>query len=389
MPRERLAFGAAIAVNPALGSLYAWSIFLEPMEAALALPRAGLSIVFSVAVVFFTAGMVLGPALYRLAPTPVLAALLALLCAAGLAATAQASSLAAVVLGYGVLFGSGSGLGYSVMLQAVNLALPRRSGLANGIGIGLFAGGSVLFAQLFGWSVAAHGVAWTLWAMAALFVAAAAAAALFLHLSRISLRDAGRLRADTGGVAGRRLFRPIWAGFLLGAGSGLMCISQAAAMVTAYGGSVALAVFGTTMVAAGNCAGRLAGGALSDLLPTRTVVVGAHALAAIGLAALVAAPAAGVAVAAIAMVGLSYGLQSAAYPSALAIHYGAENYGRMMGRLMTAWGIAGLSAPIVAGALYDARGSYAMAVWLAAGAAALAILVSLRLPGRSPAARPA
>ena len=389
MPRQRLAFVAAIAVNPALGSLYAWSIFLEPLEFALSLPRAELSIVFSVAVVFFTGGMVFGPAVYRLVATPILAALVTLLCAIGLAVTASASSLAVIVFGYGVLFGSGSGFGYSVMLQAVNLALPQRSGLANGIGIGLFAGGSVLFAQLFGWSVAAYGVAWTMWAMAALFVVAAAIAALFLRVSQVSLHVAGRLRAADGEVGARRLFWLIWAGFLLGAGSGLMCISQAAGMVTAYGGTVALAVWGTTMVAAGNCAGRLVGGALADYLPARTVVVGAHAISGIGLLALAAAPSASVAVVAIAMAGLSYGLQSGSYPSALAIYYGAENYGRMMGRLMTAWGIAGLSAPILAGALYDARGSYAFAVWMASGGAVLAILVSLWLPGRDATTRPA
>ena len=113
------------------------------------------------------------------------------------------------------------------------------------------------------------------------------------------------------------------------------------------------------------------------------MVVGAHAIAIVGLVGLVAVPSATVAVAAIAMAGLSYGLQTGAYPSALAIYYGAENFGRMLGRLITAWGIAGLSAPIIAGAMFDASGSYTLAVGLAAAAAALALIISTRLPGRA------
>ncbi len=389
MPRSRFAFAAALTLNPALGSLYAWSIFLEPLEADLGLARVELSLVFSVAVVFFTAGMSFGPAVYRLAATPVLTAGVALLCAVGLAVTATASSLVLIVVGYGVLFGGGSGLGYSIMLQAVNLALPERSGLANGVAIGLFAGGSILFAQLFGWSVAAYGVAPTLWAMVALFVAIAAITALFLSLSQISLHAAGQLRLARGSGHSSRLFWLFWASFLLGAGSGLMCISQAAAMVTAYGGTLALAVFGTTMVAAGNCAGRLIGGALSDYLPVRSVVIGAHTIGAVGLFGLAVFPSATVAVIAIAMAGLSYGLQTGAYPSAMAIYYGSENFGRMMGRLITAWGIAGLAAPIIAGALFDLTGSYRLAVAFAAIVATLAIVVSARLPGRSVESRSA
>ena len=383
MPRARLAFGAAIAMNPVLGSLYAWSIFLEPLEAALAVPRAELSVVFSVTIVFFTAGMTFGPIIYRLTSTPLLAALVSLLCAAGVAVTASASSLAQVIFGYGVLFGLGSGLGYSIILQAVNLALPERSGLANSLGIGLFAGGSIIFSQLFGWTVPTWGVAATMWGMAGLFVVVAAVSGLFLALSQISLHASGRLRAASGDTLDRRLFWLLWAGFLFGASSGLMCISQAAGMVTAYGGTAAFAVFGTTMVAIGNLTGRLLGGTLSDYLAVRTVVIGAQAIAVLGLVGLAALPNPTMAVAAIAMAGLSYGLQTGAYPSAVAIFYGSENFGRMMGRLITAWGIAGLSAPIIAGALYDARGSYALAVSFAAAAAVLAICVSLALPGRA------
>ena len=69
--------------------------------------------------------------------------------------------------------------------------------------------------------------------------------------------------------------------------------------------------------------------------------------------ALALVPSAAVAAAVLALVGLSYRLLSGAYPAALGFYYGVHNYGRMLGRLITAWGIAGLLAPWLAGAVND------------------------------------
>jgi MFS family permease len=378
--RRHLALAAAAVFNPALGSLYAWSLFLAPLEGELEVPRSELSGVFSVAVVCFTLGMSLAPAAYRWMATPALVAVAALLCAAGLTLAAWLPDVLVLGLGYGVLFGLGAGFGYSVMLQAVNLVLPQRRGLANGFGIGLFALGSIFFAPAFGWAIEALGVAATLAAMAALFVLLAVLAAALLAASRVSVQSAASLRMSGDHGHGRGLFWVIWVGFLLGAGAGLMAISQAAGLVAAYGGAPALAVLGTTLVGAGNGAGRLAGGWLCDHLPVRRIVMGAHLVAGAALIALALLPSAAVAVTALALVGLSYGLLSGAYPAALGFYYGVENYGRMLGRLMTAWGVAGLLAPWLAGAVFDASGGYRPAVAGACAAAALAFLVSIALP---------
>ena len=194
MNRRYLALGAAAAFNPALGSLYAWSIFLAPLERELEVPRSALSGVFSVAVVCFTLGMNLAPAAYRWLATPALIAGAALLCAAGLGLAAWAPNIVVLGLGYGVLFGLGAGFGYSVMLQAVNLVLPHRRGLANGFGIGLFALGSILCAPAFGWAVDALGVAATLAGMATLFAVLAVAVAALLGASAVSVQSAASLR---------------------------------------------------------------------------------------------------------------------------------------------------------------------------------------------------
>ena len=53
---------AALLFNPMLGSLCCrWSVFLDPLEAELGLPRAKISGIFSIAIFCFTVGMIFAP----------------------------------------------------------------------------------------------------------------------------------------------------------------------------------------------------------------------------------------------------------------------------------------------------------------------------------------
>src|SRR5215510_12291932 len=63
---------AATALNLPFGSLYAFSVFLKPLEALLGLSRADLAFVFALAAAGFGIGMNVAPYVYRLASPPVL-----------------------------------------------------------------------------------------------------------------------------------------------------------------------------------------------------------------------------------------------------------------------------------------------------------------------------
>src|SRR5215510_14009703 len=57
---------AATALNLPLGSLYAFSVFLRPLELLLGVSRADLALVFALASLAFSGGMNLAPSLYGL-----------------------------------------------------------------------------------------------------------------------------------------------------------------------------------------------------------------------------------------------------------------------------------------------------------------------------------
>lgn len=376
--RPGFAVAAALLLNPALGALYAWSVFVAPLETALAAPRAEISLVFSVAIVAFTSGMLLTPLVYRTLPAPLLLLAAAGLVAVGLAWSAAASAVWQLVGGYGALFGFGSGAAYSVTLQLINLALPHRRGLASGLGIGGFAIGSIGLSFLFAWTVARWGPFATFSGTAVGLAGLAGLAALLAGLSGLRLPD---LRATAKPArGGGRVFALMWAGYALGAAAGFMAVSHAAGIAASYGAAAALTTFAVAGVAAGNAIGRVAGGWLSDHLPPARIAASAHAVGVVSFALLLLVFDPAIATVALALQGLAYGLISTSYPSSMAIYFGVENFGRYLGRLLTSWGVAGLTAPWLAGWLYDVSGGYRWACWFGLAVSALAVATALRVP---------
>jgi MFS family permease len=135
--RGALVLAAATVVNLPFGTVYAFSVFLKPMEALLGMGRAEMAIVFSMASIFLTIGMLIGPALYRrFAPVPLLLVCGAL-SASGLLISASAQGIEHLLLGYGVLFGLGGGVVFIMMQQGLNQTISPMSGLANGYVVGL------------------------------------------------------------------------------------------------------------------------------------------------------------------------------------------------------------------------------------------------------------
>ena len=385
------AIGAATALNLPLGSLYAFSVFLRPLEALLGVGRAELALVFALAAAGFGAGMNLAPGVYGGASTPVLGRASAAVSAAGIALAATAGGLVQLALGYGVLFGVGGGVGYILVQQAVNLAVKSRHGLANGYVVSLYPAGAMVAAPIFGWAVREFGVRATLGGLAGALLAAGAISAWLIARSGVALSAATGAASPGEAERRRAIFWRLWAVFFLAASAGLMVLSQAAGIIASYGGAAALAVYGTTFITGCITAARVGGGWMVDWLAIPTVAAAAHAVALAGNVALTLWPGPGMSVIALALVGVGYGVISGVTAGAVAVYWRHALYGRIAGRLYLAWCAAAVVLPITAGRLFDLTHGYGAAVLIAAGANVLGILVALGLPRRAepePAAAP-
>jgi OFA family oxalate/formate antiporter-like MFS transporter len=371
---------AATALNAPVGALYAFSVFLQPLEALLGLSRADLALVFALAAASFGVGMMLAPALYGIASTRWLVLACAAVSAAGIALAATAGGLAQLAVGYGVLFGVGGGAAYILVQQMVNLTVTERHGLVNGYMVSLLPAGAMIAAPTFGWAIRAFGV------RAALGGFAATLAVTGLVSARLTAHAGIGLAAVTSSVAlgdedrRRAVFWRLSLVFFLAASAGLMVLSQAAGIITAYGGGPTLAVYGTTAITGVIAAGRLGGGWMVDWLAIPTVAAGANAVALAGNVALTLWPGSAMVVLALALVGLGYGLVSGVTAAAVAVYWRRALYGRMASRVYIAWCAAAIVLPIVAGRLFDLTQGYGTAVLIAGGGNALGVLVALGLP---------
>lgn len=374
---------AATCVGLPLGSIYAFSVFLQSLEELLGASRSELSMVFGLSTACYTAGAIMTPSLFGRLSAPVLMIVAGLIGGSGLFMAGRASTVIELAIGYGGLFGIGSGIGFCTIVQCVNLMVTRNKGLVNGYLISLFPLGAMIAAPLSKLGIEVMGARSTLMANGAIMAATAVVGAMLAILSGVRLSDA----VPKGGsgkfvLTQRASFVKLFLTFFLAAAAGLTMLSQAAGIVRAYGATETIAVAATTGITTAIAIARITGGFLIDKLPIPYVAAGAQLFALSGAVLLSVFPSVTMCIIGINMIGIGYGLISGVMAGSIAAYWEASAYGRISSRMYAAWCVAAISLPVVAARIYDLTGGYHYAMMLAAGCNLLAVLVGSQLPRR-------
>ena len=382
--RPGAALAAATILSLPLGSIYAFSVFLAPLEQLLSASRSELASVFGISVIFFTLGLNLAPWLFGLIPVAAIVALSAGLAAAGVGIAALANDFAQLAFGYGVLFAFGGGLAYVGAQQSVNATPITRPGLVNGYLVSLFPLGAMIAAPAFGWGIDHYGVRTTLAGLAVTVALCGAVATVLMAMSGVQLSRPGRIgEAAAGGAEARRQTSVFWKLFLVftfAATAGLMVLSQVAAMLVAYGTTKATALAATTGITGAIAGARIAGGLLADRMPVPYVAASAQAIALSGAVLLSLVPTPEMAIPTLGMIGVGYGLISGVTAAAVAFYWPKALFGQTASRIYIAWCLAALTLPVVAARLFDMTGGYHTAILLAGCANLCGVVVGLSLP---------
>jgi OFA family oxalate/formate antiporter-like MFS transporter len=374
----------------ALGTLYAWSVFVTPLENEFGWKRAQTSSVFTLAVIMFAASLLLAGKLQdRFGPFWI-ALTGSILVSASFLLIAYTSNLYTLYFFYGVLGGTGLGFGFGTVVPVVAKWFPDRTGLAIGLALAGFGGGSAVFGSFanlvlfprFGWRSSCV-------ILSGIFFAMTMTAAFLLknpvtqaHLD-IAARTPGIAMARNYFTPGEVLRTPsfylLWLGFGLGSTAGLMVISQLIPFANNQGiASAMLATLGLVAGAFGNVSGRILSGWFSDVmgrLNTLRVVVG---LSCFAMPALywVGAHLTALYVL-IYLVYFSYGAQASVIPSTVSDFWGTRFAGTNYGLIFTAWGFAGILGPTIGGVLFDKYRNYGVAFYTAAALALVALICVL------------
>ena len=380
-----LAVVGGVSMNLALGSLYAWSVFVSPLEAEFGWSRTQTSWVFTIAIVTFAVSTVFAGRIQDVRGPRICAVTGATLVGLGFILGSFTTSLAYLYVAFGFVVGLGNGFGYATPIPVGSKWFPDKRGLVVGLMVAGYGGGSAIFAPVATALIDAVGWQATFRILGVILFAMGMVGAWLLRNPPAGYQPEGwspaaapeRTQRDipTGEMLGMPNFYFLWVAYCLGTTAGLMTISQLVPFAQSAGLGATAAAFAVTVGAVGNAAGRIASGWLSDLvgrLMTLRIMIFVSALAMPALFAW--REEAFLLYLFVVVVYWCFGTQLSVFASTAADFFGTKHLGLNYGLLFTAYGVAGLIGPIIAGVVFDTFNDYRYAFFIAAGLAVVALL---------------
>jgi len=381
-----------LSMNLALGSLYAWSVFVAPLEKQFGWKRAQTSNVFTIAVVVLALSFILGGRLQDKKGPFWVSVTGAVLVSLGFFLCAYTHSLNYLYVCFGVIGGVGSGFGYATPIPVMAKWFPDKRGLAVGLAVAGYGGGSAIFGPLANLKlIPTYGVATTFRILGVIFLAMTLIGAFLLKNPPAGYKPMGWTPAPAAKAAattydfspGEVLRTPtfyfMWIAYALGTSAGLMVISQLVPFAKSVGiPNAALATMGLVVGAIGNAAGRILSGWMSDALGRLNVLRLMIAISMIAMPILYkVGGSVGLLYVMVFIVYWCYGTQLSVNASTTSDFWGTKNAGLNYGLLFTAWGVAGIIGPRIGGVLFDKYKNYQIAFYTAAVLAAVALFCEL------------
>ena len=379
-------------MNLALGTLYAWSIFVAPLEKEFGWKRVETSTVFGIAVIVFALSFVVAGRLQDKFGPFKISLIGGILVSLGFFLCSYTHSLMWLYVCFGVIGGLGNGFGYATPIPVMAKWFPDKRGLAVGLAVGGYGGGSAIFGPLANLKlIPAYGVHTTFQILGVIFLVMTVIGAFLLKNPPSGYKPAGwtpapasKAAASTYDFSASEVLRTptfylMWVAYCLGALAGLMVISQLVPFAKSVGiASSAIATMGLVVGAIGNASGRILSGWMSDALGRLNVL---RLMIAISMIAMPILYKVGGNVTALYVVVFvvywCYGTQLSVNGAAASDFWGTKNAGINYGMLFTAWGVAGYFGAKLGGTMFDKYHNYQMAFYTAGVLAGVALLCEL------------
>lgn len=408
---------AGLAINLALGVLYAWSIFKGAIKAsiekggadAFQWDIASINDPYAVCCLTFAFAMILaGKCQDKIGPART-ALIGGLLVGAGFMLMSFSNSYMAWVTGFGILAGGGFGFGYSAATPpALKWFSPSKTGLIAGIVVAGFGIAPVYIAPLASYLIGAFGIPKAMMFLGIGFTIVVCGLSFVLANPPQGYVPAEP--ADPGPLAKLNASKPVvnatvseilrnykfyvlWVAFFIGSGAGLMVIGSVAGLAKKSMGPMAFVA--VAIMAIGNAGGRVVAGVLSDKIGRRATLFIMLLLQAVMMFAAMAVVNSGSAILLVLLasfIGFNYGSNLCLFPSFAKDYWGTKNYGLNYGALFTAWGVGGFVMGKVSEMLNAQPGglgkSFMLSGLLLVGGAALTIFLAELKPATDSEAEP-
>ncbi|MDW7675659.1 MAG: OFA family MFS transporter [Bacillota bacterium] len=399
---------AGTGINLALGVLYAWSIFKADLVANYGLTEFQASLPFMVACGFWAIMMVpagrwqdrSGPGIVAgtggaLTGLGLILASFSLPTIEGGSSTISSGSFLGILLGFGVLAGTGIGLGYASTTPAAIKWFPSaKKGLITGIVVSGFGLASVYISPLSNYLLETVALKSAFLILGIGFLVVTVSLSLFLKNppagyiaggvtapisnSTGSLRTNAKVDYKPTEMIKTPQFILLWVMFALTSLAGLMIIGHIASISKTQAPEIAsLGFWLVAILAIFNAAGRIGAGVASDKLGRTKTMLLVFLSQAIIMTLFPYFTSTVLLIIGTAAVGFNYGSLAPLFPSATADYFGTKNLGVNYGLVFTAWGVGGVLGGMLGGVVVDLTGTYNVAFQVAAGLLLVASLMSL------------
>jgi len=374
---------AGAGINLAFGVLYAWSIFAGKLQETLGWTKTESSIPYTVAIIMFALVMIPAGRLQDKIGPKWVVTIGGLLIGFGCILAGSMTSIFGLTISFGVLAGSGIGLGYaSTTPPALKWFPPEKKGLISGIVVGGFGLATLYIVPLSNFLLSRYDVFTSFRIMGVIFLLMTLPLAQFVRNPDkpvVSDNKAAKPPIEDKTVKEMlktKQFYMLWFMFFAGATGGLMTIGSLKPIVKVMlGESAALQLVALAAIA--NALGRPLAGVISEKFGRGKTMSVLYVLQALALFLFNGLSSFATVLMAAAMIYFAYGSMLSVYPSACADNYGTKNLGLNYGIMFSAWGAGGVFGPILGGKIADATGSYEMAFYVSAGILIIAAIMGL------------
>lgn len=367
---------AAIGLHISIGSVYAWSVLTRPIMADMGFTLSQTTWTFSLAILMLglSAGF-LGSFAEKIGPKK--SGLIAMLFwVTGLLGTAYALSihnLTLLYLFYGIIGGIGLGIGYITPVSTLVKYFPNRPGFATGLAIMGFGFASLIAGPLMQYLVAQVGLVDTFIILGVIYLVIMGASSLYLkapqqkHSTRTT-KDRSTMYVHTHGMLANDAmktwqFGALWWVFFINITCGIGLLSLASPMAQeAIGMTPTAAASLVGIIGIFNGGGRIAWSTISDYLGRAQTYILFFIIEIIAFYLLAQTNSALTFQILILLIITCYGGGFSCMPAYLADLYGIRQLSTIHGRILTAWGLAGIAGPMLVSYFHEAGYGYTTAL---------------------------
>lgn len=375
---------AGVAMQVALGAVYAWSVFRVPLTEHYGSSVSAVNATFSIAILALGLAAFFGGLWMRAAGPRVVAIAAGILYGGGVfLASLSSGSVFVLWLTYGLMAGIGMGMGYIVPVATLIKWYPDKRGFITGVAVAGFGGGAFVTALIARGLVALIGVFATFAVLGIVYLIVVLGAAMFLKNPPQGWKPEGwepeqnqssganssaDQDYDIRGALKTWQWYALWALLFLNVIAGIALISEASPMAQELTGvGIAAGALLVSLISIGNAAGRFLWAWLSDAIGRKWVFV---TMFVVQVVLFLLLPIIGVyfLFALIAVIIVScYGGGFGTMPAFAADYFGSRDVGTIYGLMLTAWGVGGVVGPLLISIIIDTTDSYTLAFYIIAG----------------------